>query len=103
VQALRLAEAEWARRQPVFVADALAWALHLNGRSAEALTFADRAASTGWRNATFSFHRGMILAALGRDTEAATALDDALRVNPHFSPVGARTARATLADLRGAG
>jgi tetratricopeptide (TPR) repeat protein len=102
-QALRLAQTEWARRQPVFVADALAWALHLNGRDAEALTYADRAAATGWRDATISYHRGMILAALGRDTEAGAALAEALRVNPHFSPVEARTARDTLADLRGAG
>jgi tetratricopeptide (TPR) repeat protein len=100
-RALRCAQAEWARRQPVFVADALAWALHLGGRDAEALAYADRAASTGWRNATFSYHRGMILAGLGRDAEAGTALTEALRVNPNFSPAGASTARATLADLRG--
>jgi tetratricopeptide (TPR) repeat protein len=100
-QALRRAQAEWSRRQPVFVADALAWALHLNGQDAEALTFADQAARTGWRNATFSYHRGMILAGLGRGAEAVTALADALRVNPNF--VEARHARATLATLRGTG
>jgi tetratricopeptide (TPR) repeat protein len=102
-QALKRAQAEWSRRQPIFVADALAWALHLNGRDAEALTFADRTASTGWHDATFSYHRGMILAGLGRNAEAVTALTDALRVNPNFSPVHARTARTTLANLRGAG
>lgn len=102
-QALERAQAEWSRRQPVFVADAMAWALHLSGRDAEALTYADHAARTGWRNATFSYHRGMILAGLGRDAEAVTALAEALRVNPNFSPVEARTARATLATLRGAG
>ena len=100
-QALQRAQAEWSRRQPVFVADALAWALHLNGRDTEAITYADRAASTGWRNATFSYHRGMILAGLGRNAEAVTALTEALRVT--ISPVDARTARATLANLRGAG
>ncbi|HEX6359061.1 tetratricopeptide repeat protein [Actinophytocola sp.] len=102
-QALERAQAEWSRRQPVFVADALAWALHLSGRDVEALTYADHAAGTGWRNATFFYHRGMILAGLGRDAEAVTALTEALRINPHFSPVEARTARATLANLRGAG
>jgi tetratricopeptide (TPR) repeat protein len=101
--ALARAQAEWSRRQPVFVADALAWALHLSGRDAEALTVADRAASTGWRNAVLSYHRGMILAGLGRNAEAVTALREALRVNPNFSPVEARTARVTLAGLRGAG
>jgi tetratricopeptide (TPR) repeat protein len=102
-QALRRAQAEWSRRQPVFVADALAWALHLNGKDAEALTYADHAARTGWRNATFFYHRGMILAGLGRNAEAVIALTEALRVNPNFAPVEARTARATLANLRGAG
>jgi tetratricopeptide (TPR) repeat protein len=99
-QALQGARAEWSRRQPVFVADALAWALHLSGRDAEALTFADQAAHTGWRNATFSYHRGMILAGLGRNVEAVTALTGALEVNPNFSPVEARKARATLETLR---
>ncbi|MEU4745401.1 hypothetical protein AB0G02_33745, partial [Actinosynnema sp. NPDC023658] len=55
-------------RQHVLVADALAWALHLNGRDEEALTFADRAASTGWHNAVFLYHRGVILAGLGHKT-----------------------------------
>lgn len=101
-EALARAQAEWTRRQPVFAADALAWALHLNGRDAEALTYADRAARLGWRNAAATYHRGMILAALGRDAEAVTALDQALRVNPHFSPVEAPAARRTLATLRAA-
>ncbi|MFI7674138.1 tetratricopeptide repeat protein [Actinophytocola sp. NPDC049390] len=100
--ALARAQAEWARRQPVFAADALAWALHLNGRDAEALTFADRAAALGWHNAAAAYHRGKILAALGRDADAVTALDQALRINPHFSPVGAPDARRTLATLRAA-
>ncbi|MGQ0841317.1 tetratricopeptide repeat protein [Actinokineospora sp.] len=99
--ALRLAEAEWARRQNVLVADALAWALHLNGRDAEALGYADKAAALGWRNATFDFHRGMILAGLGRADEAAAALDRALATNPRFSPLHAPVAEQTVAALRG--
>jgi len=101
-QALELAQAEWARRQPVFVADAVAWALHLNGRDAEALGYAERAASTGWRSAAASYHRGMILAGLGRTAEAVTALTEALRINPHFSAVGAPAARAAVQQLGGA-
>lgn len=69
----------------MFVADAMAWALHANGRDAEALEFADRAAALGWRNATFGYHRGMILDALGRSAEAEAQLADALAINPHFS------------------
>jgi tetratricopeptide (TPR) repeat protein len=95
--ALRLAEAEWGRRQHVLVADALAWALYLNDRHEEALTFADRALSSGWHNAVFLYHRGMILAALGRG-EAAAVLDEALRTNPYF--VDAPRAREALDGLR---
>jgi tetratricopeptide (TPR) repeat protein len=97
--ALRSAEAEWGRRQHVLVADAMAWALHLNGRHEEALAFADRAVSAGWHNAVFLFHRGMILAALGRG-EAAAVLDEALRINPQFSFVDAPRAREALDGLR---
>ncbi|PSL51550.1 tetratricopeptide repeat protein [Saccharothrix carnea] len=99
-QALRLAEAEWGRRQHALVADALAWALHLNGRHAEALALAERATASGWRHAGFAFHRGMILASLGRTAEAAAALDEALRINPHFSFTDAAKARDALAGLR---
>ncbi|CAM3705920.1 lipopolysaccharide assembly protein LapB [Kibdelosporangium persicum] len=63
-EALRLAEAEWAKRQSVFVADAMAWALHLNGRHAEALSYADKAVASGWRDATVLAHRTAILEAL---------------------------------------
>ena len=94
-------EAEWDRRQSVFTADALAWALHRAGRDAEALPYAERAAQLGRRDATADFHRGMILAALGRTAEAIAALDEALATNPHFSPLHAATARQTLDTLRG--
>lgn len=98
--ALRLARAEWDRRKYIEVADALAWALHLTGQDAEALTYADRAAELGSVNATFAYHRGMILRGLGQTEPAAEALASALRINPYFSPVHAALARAVLAQLR---
>ena len=99
-EALRRAEAEWGRRQSVFVADALAWALQVNGRSAEALQYAEKASSLGWHNATFAYHRGMILASLGRKTEAEQFLAESLRINPHFSPLHAPRAQQKLNELR---
>lgn len=63
-EALRRAEAEWARRQSVFVADAMAWALHVNGRDAEAFPYADKAVALGWRNPDVVQHRAAIIAAL---------------------------------------
>ncbi|SEO98709.1 tetratricopeptide repeat protein [Amycolatopsis saalfeldensis] len=99
--ALSHAQAEWGRRQNVLAADALGWALHLNGRDPEALTYLDRAGALGWRNATFAYHRGTVLAALGRHAEAVTALSEALATNPHFSPLAAPGARTALDRLKG--
>lgn len=101
-EALALAQAEWERRQSVFSADALAWALHVNGRDAEALPYAEQAAALGWRSASHEFHRGMILAALGRTDEAIAALNEALAINPNFHPRHAPQARATITALESA-
>ena len=101
-QGLRAAQAEWGRRKSIHVADALAWQLHANGRDAEALPLADRALSLHTRNALFLFHRGMIHHALGQEAAARADLEDALRLNPHFSLLHQETATRTLATLRGA-
>lgn len=100
--ALRAARAEWERRETVHTADALAWALHVNGRDDEALPYALRATATGYRDATFLYHRGMIEQATGNKKEARGSLSAALKLNPRFSPVGAKLAEKTLAALGGA-
>ncbi|MFE3740147.1 tetratricopeptide repeat protein [Streptomyces sp. NPDC059134] len=104
-QALEAARAEWSRRESVHTADALAWALHANGKDREALTYAKKAtaASPGYRNASFLHHRGMIERALGDDKAARRSLTAALELNPGFSPTGAREATATLSALTGSG
>jgi Flp pilus assembly protein TadD len=79
--------------------DAYAWALHVNGRDAEALQASNAALETGMRNAMFHFHAGMIRHALGDDLGARQELDTALKINPHFSPLDAPIARQTLALL----
>ncbi|ANS64187.1 hypothetical protein SLINC_1963 [Streptomyces lincolnensis] len=94
--ALRAARAEWARRHTVHTADALAWALHVNGRDEEALPYARRATATGYRNATFLYHRGIIERATGHTDDARAHLTAALELNPGFSPLGAREARTAL-------
>jgi len=100
--ALRAARAEWARRHSVHVADALAWALHANGREGEALTYARRANGLGYRNAMFLYHQGMIEKSLGRAASARRDLTAALRLNPHFSALHAPRAKAALTSLGGA-
>jgi tetratricopeptide (TPR) repeat protein len=97
--ALRAARAEWSRRHSPLVADALAWALHQNGRDREALTYAKRAAATGYANAVFDYHRGMIEKALGRRADARRSLAAALRLNPHFSPLWSPRAKTALEAL----
>jgi tetratricopeptide (TPR) repeat protein len=100
--ALRAARAEWGRRQSIHVADALAWALHVNGRDTEAISYADRALALGTRNALFLYHAGMIRLGLGDETGARRLLADALDVNPHFSTLHAPAAVRTLRRLGGA-
>jgi tetratricopeptide (TPR) repeat protein len=101
-EALRAARAEWARRHSVHVADALAWALHVNGKDAEALRYARMANGLGYRNAMFRYHQGMIEKALGRTADARRDLTAALRLNPDFSALHAPLARVALASLGGA-
>ncbi|KUM91857.1 hypothetical protein AQI88_34915 [Streptomyces cellostaticus] len=94
--ALRAARAEWARRHTVHTADALAWALHVNGHDEEALPYARRATATGYRNAAFLYHRGMIELATGHEKDGRASLKAALTLNPGFSPLGAAKARKAL-------
>ncbi|MER5472109.1 tetratricopeptide repeat protein [Streptomyces sp. NPDC002685] len=94
--ALKAARAEWARRHTVHTADALAWALHVSGHDKEALPYARRATATGYRNASFLYHRGVIEQATGHTEKARTTLTAALDLNPGFSPLGAREARTAL-------
>lgn len=102
--ALRAARAEWARRHTVHTADALAWALHRSGDDSAALPYARQATTTGYRNAAFLYHRGVIERATGRTDDARTHLAAALRLNPGFSPLGAAEARTALKALEaGAG
>ena len=101
--AVRHAQAEWDRRHSVLVADALAWALHKDGRDTEALGFARQAGALGWHNATFEYHRGAIEDALGLKEQARADLAEALKTNAHFSPLQAGDARRELARLTGTG
>ncbi|MEH0443028.1 hypothetical protein QA811_04960 [Streptomyces sp. B21-102] len=97
--ALRAARDDWSRRHTVHTADALAWALHVNGKDAEALPYARQATATGYRNASFLYHLGVIEKATGHPQDARTHLSAALKLNPGFSVLGAREARTALKSL----
>lgn len=92
-EAVRNARREWNRRKSIHVADALAWALHAAGRDQEALKYAKLAARTGYRNATFDYHHGMIAKALGRSGEAKRLLSSAYAIDPMLAKL------AELAEL----
>jgi tetratricopeptide (TPR) repeat protein len=79
--------------------DAYAWALHVAGRSAEALPVARAVARSGLRSPLLAYHLGVIEAATGDPVAARAALQRALDLNPAFSAVLAPRARALLADL----
>jgi tetratricopeptide (TPR) repeat protein len=97
--ALRAARAAWSKRRSVHAADALAWALHRNGRDDQAARLARRALRLGTRNALFLYHAAMIELRLGDEGRARHLLSTALRTNPHFSIRYAAVARRTLARL----
>jgi tetratricopeptide (TPR) repeat protein len=100
-RALSQARAEWRQRTSVHVADALAWALHRDGRDAEALTIARQATRLGSPEARFWIHRGTIEAALGMTSEARTHLRRGLDTDPGLSPWQRAEAEATLAGIGG--
>lgn len=92
--------AEWARgHRSVRAADALGWALYRSGRTAEALGYAKLATEEGLRSALFSYHRGEIERALEERGPARRHLTEALRINPHFSPLLAPKATKAVAAL----
>jgi tetratricopeptide (TPR) repeat protein len=98
--ALGAAQAAFAKRPSIWVADALAWALHVAGRDAEALPYADQALKLGTRNAMLSYHRGAIRAALGDRAGASADLSAALALNPRFSVRHAPEATRLLATTK---
>ena len=95
-RALVNARNEWRRRHSVLVADALAWALHVNGHDRAALRMSDRATRLGSRDARMWLHRGQIEAALGMNTAARHDLRFGLSLDPGVSPWQAGRARAVL-------
>ncbi|MBN2449074.1 MAG: tetratricopeptide repeat protein [Lentisphaeria bacterium] len=81
-----------------FLADTLAWCYHLGGDSAAAEPFSAAAAKGMPDTPLIRYHRGVILAALGRRSEAKAELEAALAGGPSFK--GAVEAEKLLLGLR---
>lgn len=63
---------------------ALAWALHLNGKDAEALKMIEKAKSVGARDAKVLARHAAILESLGKFDLSRTEMAAARNLNPHF-------------------
>lgn len=96
-EALRLAEAERAKRGDIYTEDAVAWALYRNGRAAEAVGRARNVLRLGTPDARLQFHAGAIELAAGDRARGRALLRAALAQNPEFDPRGSREARELLA------
>ncbi|MCX5048501.1 MULTISPECIES: tetratricopeptide repeat protein [unclassified Streptomyces] len=101
--AVRRLRVEWQRQPGIPVADALGWALHRAGDDKEALKFAaaatDQAHGGGVRSALYAYHRGMIEQESGLAGPARRHLQEAMRINPYFSPLAVPLAKQALAAL----
>ncbi len=97
-EALSLARSEWDKRHSPLVADALGWALHVNGMDRKALRYSQRATQYGG-DARSWHHRGTIEAALGLDDPAVIHLRRAQRLDRGYSPWQAEQLAATLGGL----
>lgn len=98
--ALERIRGEYASRESIHVADALAWTLYANGDYRSAEKFSERARSLGTHSALFEFHAGMIALELGERERARVFLTRALDINPYFSFRYDQIARRALESLR---
>jgi tetratricopeptide (TPR) repeat protein len=99
-EALDLALAELDSRKDVYGYDAAAWAAYQNGNFTEAQNLMRQAMSLGTRDARLYYHAGMIAHAAGNDEQAGQWLEQALKISPQFSILGADEARRTLQALQ---
>ncbi|MGO1020696.1 tetratricopeptide repeat protein [Streptomyces rubiginosohelvolus] len=98
--AVELLRAQWrGQHRNAAVADALGWALHRAGESEEGLEYAQLAADTGVRNASYAYHLGVIQRELADYGPARRNLEQAVRTNPAFSPLAAPLAQEALDAL----
>ena len=98
-QAVTLARKELEVRHDVYSWDALAWALHQNGQSQEALEALRQALRLNTKDPLLFFHAGMIYRAIGERAKAADYLRRALAINPKFHVLYSKVAESTLAGL----
>ncbi|MFI7316151.1 tetratricopeptide repeat protein [Streptomyces venezuelae] len=97
--AVRRLTAEYKRHGSPETADALGWALHRAGDGEAGLKLVTKAMDKGPRSALFAYHRGVIERELQYYGAARRHLNEALRINPYFSPLGVPAAKRALEAL----
>lgn len=97
--ALAPARAAYRLRPSLFAADVLAWALYQAGEYEEAQNYSQKALRLGTRDALWYFHAGMIAHARGDEAAAVRHLQQALAINPHFSPLYTSKTRVILEQI----
>jgi tetratricopeptide (TPR) repeat protein len=98
-RAYAIAAHEYAERQDIYGADALAWAALKAGKIEEAREKSREALRLGTRDARLLYHAGMIARAAGDRDSAREHLRRALEISPQFDPLHADIARKALAEL----
>ncbi|MFN0128512.1 MAG: tetratricopeptide repeat protein [Verrucomicrobiales bacterium] len=98
-EALMEAVTAYERYPNVFVADTLAWCHYKLGQYSEAHTAIQAAMRWNTPDAAMVFHAGMIAAKRGDPAAAASFLERALKLNPHFHPLKAVIALDELKRL----
>lgn len=98
--ALAVVRRDVERRPAVESWDALAWVHYRRGEFGEALAASDRAIAWGAPSPTIAYHRGRILAALGRGGEASAWLESATS-DPDLLEPAARIDLRSRAERRG--
>ncbi|MDH3600740.1 MAG: tetratricopeptide repeat protein [Candidatus Tectomicrobia bacterium] len=97
--ALAMMEREIKHRHDIYTYDTLAWVYYKAGRLSEAQKAMQKALRLGTQDASLWYHAGMIAHSLGELDTARAQLRRALDTNPYFSPLHARRARLTLAEI----
>jgi tetratricopeptide (TPR) repeat protein len=101
-RAVALARTALRQRPTIYAQDTLAWALHADGRSAEALPHARAAVRLGTRDAVLWYHLAAIEAAAGRTAPARRHLAEAFGINPYLmNPSATAGDRADAVALAG--
>jgi tetratricopeptide (TPR) repeat protein len=99
-ETLALARKAYTNRPSIHAADALAWALYKTGNYEEAERYSAEALQLGTKDSLKFFHAGMIALKLGDKQQARLYLEEALKINPHFSILYADEAQKILNELQ---